>query len=195
MQMCKIFFLFFQKCFRSETVHLLLRIILESFKLHYFFLTSNTCDEYFAAQTRIRSDASSCYTVANLNAREFWCAVSGFGQCLIVSGVTTFTKFKCLAAKHSCLNPLWTYFLVTCPRLDPNDGITARGCAWMSPKETVVVFVQCFYTDVGKTSISNFIRVGTAFSGELPQARTVLLFGNYSGQIFPSRNLLTRRRK
>ena len=36
---------------------------------------------------------------------------------------------------------------------------------------------------------------GTAFSGELPQARTVLLFGNYSGQIFPSRNLLTRRRK
>ena len=36
---------------------------------------------------------------------------------------------------------------------------------------------------------------GTAFSGELPQARTVLLFGNYSGQIFPRRNLLTRRRK
>ena len=57
--------------FRSETLHLLLRIILESFKLHYFFLASNTCDGYFAAQTRIRSDASSCYTVANLNAREF----------------------------------------------------------------------------------------------------------------------------
>ena len=36
---------------------------------------------------------------------------------------------------------------------------------------------------------------GTAFSGELPQARTVLLFGSYSGQIFPRRNLLTRRRK
>ena len=63
--------------FRSETLHLLLRIILESFKLHYFFLASNTCDGYFAAQTRIRSGASSCYTVANLNAREFWCAVSG----------------------------------------------------------------------------------------------------------------------
>ena len=105
------------------------------------------------------------------------------------------SKFKCLGAKHSCLNPLWAYFLVTCPRLDPNDGITARGCAWMSPKETVVVFVQCFYTDVAKTSISNFLRVGTAFSGELPQARTVLLFGSYSGQIFPRRNLLTRRRK
>ena len=52
------------------------------------------------------------------------------------------SKFKCLAAKHSCLNPLWTNFLVTCPRLDPNDGITARRCAWMSPEKTVVVFVQ-----------------------------------------------------
>ena len=61
-----------------------------------------------------------------------------------------------------CLNPLWTYFLVTCPRLNLNDGITARGCAWMSPEEAVVVFVQCFYTDVAKTSISNFQRVGTA---------------------------------
>ena len=36
---------------------------------------------------------------------------------------------------------------------------------------------------------------GTAFSGELPQARTVLLFGSYCGQIFPRRNLLSRRRK
>ena len=44
------------------------------------------------------------------------------------------SKFKCLAAKHSCLNPLWTYFLVTCPRMDQNDGITAGGCAWMSPE-------------------------------------------------------------
>ena len=96
------------------------------------------------------------------------------------------SKFKCLAAKKSWLNPLWTYFLVKCPRLDLNDGITARVCAWMSPEETVVVFVQCFYIDVANTSISNFHRVGTAFSGELPQARTVLLFGSYSGQIFPS---------
>ena len=86
------------------------------------------------------------------------------------------SKFKCLAAKHSCLNPLWTYSLVTCPRLDLNDGITARGCAWMSPEETVVVFVQCFYTDEAKTSISNFRRVGTAFSRELPQARTSAAF-------------------
>ena len=111
--MCKIFFLIFQEIFFVQKHYIcfkILRIILESFKLHYFFLASNTCDGYFAAQTRIRSDASSCYTVANLNAREFWCAVSGFGQCLIVSGVPALTKFKCLAAKHSCLNPLWTYF-------------------------------------------------------------------------------------
>ena len=96
------------------------------------------------------------------------------------------SKFKCLAAKKSWLNQLWSYFLVKCPRLDLNDGITARVCAWMSPEETVVVFVQCFYIDVANTSISNFHRVGTTFSGELPQVRTVLLFGSYSGQIFPS---------
>ena len=38
---------------------------------------------------------------------------------------------------------VWTHFepiFRLCPRLDPNDGITARGCAWMSPEETVVVF-------------------------------------------------------
>ena len=86
-------------------------------------------------------------------------------------------------------------FLVTCPRLDPNDGITARGRACMSPEETVVVSVQRFYTDVAKTSISNFRQVGTAFSSKLPQARTVLLFSSYTGQFFPRRNLLTRRRK
>ena len=84
------FFSFSRNIFRSDTVHSLLTIILESFKLHYFFLTSNTCDEYFAVQTQIRSDASSCQTVANLNAREFGCAVSGFGQFFIVSGVPTF---------------------------------------------------------------------------------------------------------
>ena len=74
MQMCKYFFSFSRNVFRSETVHLLLRIILESFKLHYFFLTPNTCDEYFALRTQIRSDASSCYTIANLDARDFLCA-------------------------------------------------------------------------------------------------------------------------
>ena len=62
----------------------------EGFKLHYFFLMSNTCDEYFAVKRQIRSGASSCQTVANLDARESACAVSGFGQFFMVSGVPTF---------------------------------------------------------------------------------------------------------
>ena len=53
--------------------------------------------------------------------------------------------------------------------------------------------VGCLYIDVAKTSMSSFRRVGTAFSGELPQARTALLFVSYSGQIIPRINLLTRR--
>ena len=100
---------------------------------------------------------------------------------------------------HICLAPsqnsnvwrpnihVWTHF-------EPIFSLRVHG--WIqttvSPEETVVVFVQCFYTDVAKTSISNFRRVGTAFSSELPQARTVLLFVGYSGQIFPRRNLLIR---
>ena len=106
------------------------------------------------------------------------------------------------AVCHICLAPsqnsnvwrpnihVWTHF-------EPIFSLRVHG--WIqttvSPEETVVVFVQCFYTDVAKTSISDFLRVRTAFSGELPQARTVLLFGSYSGQMFPRRNLLTRRRK
>ena len=58
---CTIYvFSFSWNVFLSETFHLVLRIILESFELHYFFLTSNTCGEYFAVRTQIRSDASSC---------------------------------------------------------------------------------------------------------------------------------------
>ena len=57
---------------------------------------------------------------------------------------------------------------------------------WMSPEETVVVFVQCFSIDVAKTSISNFGRVGTAFSGELhkpgPFALRQLLWPDFSTQ-------------
>ena len=37
------------------------------------------------------------------------------------------TKFKCLASKHSCLNTLWTYFLVTCPWLDPTTVTQLAG--------------------------------------------------------------------
>ena len=108
MQMCKIFnFSLF-----PGTVHLLLRIILESFKLHYFFLTSITCDEYFALRTQIRSDAWSCQTIANLDARDFLCAVSGFGQFFIVSNVPS---YFCLAPSQNSnvWRPnihVWTHF-------------------------------------------------------------------------------------
>ena len=98
--------------------------------------------------------------------------------------------------KHSCLNPLWTYFLVTSPRLGVNYAVSqlpgVRGC---HQKRQLSFLYNVFILMLAKTPISNFRRVGTAFSGELPQARTVLLFGSYSGQIFPRRNLLTRRRK
>ena len=71
----------------------------------------------------------------------------------------------------ACLNSLRAYVLVTCPRLDPNDDITVRGLAWMSPEETVVVysFVGRLYSDVAKTTLNNFRPVGTAFSGESPK--------------------------
>ena len=139
---------------------------------------------------------SICYAIANLDARDFLCAVSGVGRercahiCLAPSQNPNVWR-----SNIHVWTPLWTYFLVTCPRLDPNDGITGRGCPCMSPEETVVVLVQCFYTDVAKISISNFRRVGTTFSGAPPQARTVLLFSSYSGQIFQRRNILTCRRK
>ena len=100
-------FSFSRNVFRSETVHLLLRIILESFKLHYFFLTSITCDEYFVLRTQIRSDASSCQTIANLDTfyTRFPVTVNSF----IVSAnsahvtrkqVQSRFKHECLAAKH-----------------------------------------------------------------------------------------------
>ena len=64
----------------------------------------------------------------------------------------------------ACLNPQRTYFLVTCPRLDPNHGVIARGFAWTSLEATVVVYnsinllevVGSLYTDAGKTTMSNF---------------------------------------
>ena len=47
MQMSRYFFSFSRNVFGSETVHLLLRIIIESFKQHYFFLTG-------VVKTRVR---------------------------------------------------------------------------------------------------------------------------------------------
>ena len=49
------------------------------------------------------SNSPSQGTVANLDARDFLWAVSGFGHFFIVSGVPASVMF---GAKHSCLNPL-----------------------------------------------------------------------------------------
>ena len=64
----------------------------------------------------------------------------------------------------ACLNPLRTYFLVTCPRLDPNNGIIACGFVWTSLEEKVVIYnvVGC----LGKTTMSSFLQIGTAFFGD-----------------------------
>ena len=169
--MPKIFFLFFQEYF--------------SFRNSTF-----ACDEYFAVRTQIRGQTlqavkqSLTWMPKTFDAR-FPVSVNSLWWAMCSHLSSALSKFKCLAAKHLCLNPLWYYFLVTCPRLDPDDGITGRRCAWMSLEETVVVLIQyvvgCLYTDIAKTSIGNFRQVRTAFSGELPQARTILLFGSYSG--------------
>ena len=86
--------------------------------------------------------------------------------------------------KHVMFEPILNIF---------SDGITVRVFAWTSPEETAVVY-NTLLVVYAKTSICNFRRVWTAFSGELPKVRTVLLVGSYSGQISPCRNLLTRRR-
>ena len=55
-----IFFSLSRNTSYSETANLLLRIILEFQTALLLLDTSNTCDEYFAVQTQISSDASSC---------------------------------------------------------------------------------------------------------------------------------------
>ena len=138
MQMCKIFFSFSRNIFLSEIVHFHFSIILESFKLYYFFWTSTTCDEYFAMRTQIISDASSCLKFANLDARDFWCAVSGFGHFFLVSGVLK----NCLApSQNSNAWPpnihIWTHFEPIFPlrvhgwiQTTVSQLAGKRGCRW-----------------------------------------------------------------
>ena len=114
-QMCKVFFFFASRNnSRSETEHLLLKIILASFKLHYLFLTSNSLDEYFVVRTQIRSDALS-------QARMLFKAVSDFrfrsilytercAYIVLEHLCNALSKFKCLAAKHVMFEPTWNLF-------------------------------------------------------------------------------------
>ena len=68
----------------------------------------------------------------------------------------------------------------------------AEEIPWLNNIHYIIIIILLY---VAKTKVSNFRRVGTAFSDKLPQARTLLLVRSYSGEIFPRRNLLTRRRK
>ena len=68
----------------------------------------------------------------------------------------------------------------------------AEEIPWLNNTHYIIIIILLH---VAKTKVSNFRRVGTAFSDKLPQARTLLLVRSYSGEIFNRRNLLTRRRK
>ena len=144
--------------------------------------------------------------IANLDARDFWCAVSGFGQFFIVSGGPTFVqhplKIQMFGGQTFILEPTLKLFSRYVSTVGSKRRYhSSRVCVDVAGRDScrwynrVLVVYTCMYTDVAETSISNFCQVGAAFFGELPQARTFLLFGSYSGQIFSRRNLLTRRRK
>ena len=98
------------------------------------------------------------------------------------------TKFKCLAAKRSCLSPLWTYFLVTCPRwiqTTVSQLAGVRGCRRKRQLSFFAVGCWLFIYWCSEDHNGSFRRVGTAFSGELPQAWTAftlrqLLWPDYS---------------
>ena len=136
---------------------------------------------------------SICYAIANLDARDFLCAVSGVG------------RERCA---HICLAPsqnpnVWRSNIHVWTHFEPISSLRVHG--WIQTtvsqlagvrgcrrKRQLSFLYNVFMLMYRRPQLAIF---GTAFSGELPQARTVLLFGSYSGQIFPRRNLLTRRRK
>ena len=136
---------------------------------------------------------SICYAIANLDARDFLCAISGVG------------RERCA---HICLAPsqnpnVWRSNIHVWTHFEPISSLRVHG--WIQTtvsqlagvrgcrrKRQLPFLYNVFILMYRRPQLAIF---GTAFSGELPQARTVLLFGSYSGQIFPRRNLLTRRRK
>ena len=71
-----------------------------------------------------------------------------------------------------CLNPLWTYFHVTRPRLDPKYSIIARGLAWtrqLPSKIGCCLFIYWCTEDHKKEFSSRLDR----FLRRAPEARTV----------------------
>ena len=119
------FFLCFQEHFSFRNSKLAFKNNYWEFQTALLLLdTSNTCDEYFAVQTQISSDASSCQTVGNLDAKDFSCVVSCFSQYFfIVSSAPTLFLNICLMPSQtynvwqpnmSCLNTLSSLNLFSC---------------------------------------------------------------------------------
>ena len=103
------------------------------------------------------------------------------------------SKFKCLAAKYSCFFPLNLFSRYVSTIGSKRRYHSARMCVHVAGRDSCR-FCTMFSIDVAKTLIQSS---RNRFFRRTSQARTVLLFGSYSSQIFPSRirNLLTRRRK
>ena len=92
--MSKVFFLFFQEYFSFGNSTF--AIVLESFKLNYFFLTSNTCDEYFAVGTQ-SGQMPETFDARLTCARTLFFFIENLSSAV--------SKLKFLAAKHAILQP------------------------------------------------------------------------------------------
>ena len=128
-------------------------------------------------RTQIRSDASSCWTVANLDARDFWWAVSGFGQFFIVSGVLK----NCLApSQNSNVWPpnihVWTHFEHIFPSsvhgwIQKTVSQLAGERVCRGKRQLSFKVVGCLYTDVGTASPANSHKPGPFYSSAATLAR------------------------
>ena len=85
---------------------MLLRILLESFKLHYVFSASNTCYEYFAVLHK--SGQMPEAAKQSLTWMPEFRSMLYSEQCAYIALehlANALSKFKCLAAKHDVFEP------------------------------------------------------------------------------------------
>ena len=161
------FFAISRNISRSETGHLLLRIIVESFKLHFFFLFLQRCEHKLGQMLQ-----------ANLDSRDF--------SARFPVSVNSWQWEVCLHCAWICLTPsqnsnvggqtchVWT-------QLEPlfswrvhvgskQRHHSSQVCVDVAGKDRYCLWlnevVGRLYTDVAVTIMSNFRRVGTAFSGD-----------------------------
>ena len=107
-----------------------------------------------------------------------------------------FSNFKYLAARHGMFEPtknLFSRYVSTFGSKRRYHSswvcvdVAGRDSCRLQQYDQLLEVVGSLYTDVGKTTMSNFCLVGPA--------RTVLLVASYSRRIFPRRNFSSRRRK